>query len=34
VTLGLKFFTRGMLSVAAVLDRLLAGYVVALIMGR
>lgn len=33
VTLGLKFFARGMLSVAAVLIGLIAGYVVALIMG-
>jgi xanthine/uracil permease len=29
VTLGLKFFARGMLSVSAVLIGLLAGYVVA-----
>lgn len=33
VTLGVKFFTRGFLSVAAVLIGLLAGYVVALMMG-
>jgi len=33
VTLGVKFFTRGFLSVAAVLIGLIAGYVVALIMG-
>ena len=33
VTLGLKFFTKGMLSVAAVLLGLLAGYLVALAMG-
>jgi len=33
VTLGLKFFTRGMLSVAAVLIGLIAGYVVAYLMG-
>ncbi|MFT5785438.1 MAG: xanthine permease [Ascidiaceihabitans sp.] len=33
VTLGLKFFTRGLLSVAAVLIGLIAGYVVAYIMG-
>ncbi len=33
VTLGLKFFTKGMLSVAAVLLGLLAGYLVALVMG-
>ena len=33
VTIGLKFFTRGMLSVAAVLLGLLAGYVVAILMG-
>lgn len=33
VTLGLKFFTRGFLSVAAVLVGLIAGYVVALAMG-
>ena len=31
VTLGLKFFTRGMLSISAVLLGLLAGYVVALL---
>ncbi len=34
VTLGLKFFTRGMLSVSAVLLGLLAGYLLALVMGR
>ena len=33
VTLGLKFFTRGMWSVAAVLLGLIAGYVVALALG-
>ncbi len=33
VTLGLKFFTRGMWSVAAVLIGLIAGYVVALALG-
>ncbi len=33
VTLGVKFFTRGFLSVAAVLIGLMAGYVVALMMG-
>jgi xanthine permease len=33
VTLGLKFFTRGMWSVAAILLGLIAGYVVALFMG-
>lgn len=33
VTLGLKFFTRGMWSVAAILLGLIAGYAVALIMG-
>ena len=33
VTLGLKFFTTGMLSVSAVLLGLLAGYVVALVSG-
>jgi NCS2 family nucleobase:cation symporter-2 len=33
VTLGLKFFTRGMLSIAAVLLGLLAGYIVAYFMG-
>jgi NCS2 family nucleobase:cation symporter-2 len=33
VTLGLKFFSRGLLSVAAVLIGLIAGYVVAYIMG-
>lgn len=34
VTLGLKFFTRGMLSVSAVLLGLIAGYVVAFLMGQ
>ena len=33
VTLGLKFFTRGLLPVAAVLIGLIAGYVVAYLMG-
>ncbi len=33
VTLALKFFTRGMLSVSAVLIGLLAGYFVAMLMG-
>jgi NCS2 family nucleobase:cation symporter-2 len=33
VTLGFKFFTRGMLSVAAILIGLLAGYVLAFFMG-
>ncbi len=33
VTLGVKFFTRGFMSVAAVLLGLIAGYVVALMMG-
>ncbi|WGI21825.1 nucleobase:cation symporter-2 family protein [Amylibacter sp. IMCC11727] len=33
VTLGLKFFARGLLSVSAVLVGLIAGYVVAYIMG-
>ncbi|SFA71095.1 nucleobase:cation symporter-2, NCS2 family [Poseidonocella pacifica] len=33
VTLGLKFFARGMLSVSAVLLGLVAGYVVAFLMG-
>ena len=33
VTLGVKFFTRGMLSIAAVLIGLLVGYVVAYFMG-
>ena len=33
VTLGVKFFTRGMLSVAAVLIGLIAGYAVAYILG-
>ena len=33
VTLGVKFFTKGFLSVAAVLIGLIAGYVVALMMG-
>ncbi|MDX1780333.1 MAG: nucleobase:cation symporter-2 family protein [Thalassovita sp.] len=34
VTLGFKFFTRGLSSVAAVLIGLVAGYVVALLMGQ
>jgi xanthine permease len=34
VTLGLKFFARGMLSVSAVLLGLFAGYIVALMMGK
>ena len=34
VTLALKFFTRGMMSVAAVLVGLIAGYVVAYTMGQ
>ncbi|MEE4108840.1 MAG: nucleobase:cation symporter-2 family protein [Halieaceae bacterium] len=34
VTLGLKFFTRGMLSVSAVLLGLLAGYAVAFALGQ
>ena len=34
VTLALKFFTRGMMSVAAVLIGLIAGYVVAYLMGQ
>jgi len=34
VTLALKFFTRGMMSVAAVLIGLIAGYVVAYTMGQ
>jgi len=33
VTLGLKFFTKGMLSISAVLLGLIAGYLVALAMG-
>ncbi len=33
VTLGLKFFTRGMLSIAAVLIGLVVGYIVAYFMG-
>ncbi|SFR46470.1 uracil-xanthine permease family protein [Litoreibacter janthinus] len=33
VTLGLKFFTRGMISVSAVLLGLIAGYIVAFMMG-
>ena len=33
VTLGIKFYSRGFLSVAAVLVGLIAGYIVALIMG-
>jgi len=34
VTLALKFFTRGMMSVAAVLIGLIAGYLVAYLMGQ
>ncbi|MBC6442807.1 MAG: purine permease [Rhodobacteraceae bacterium] len=34
VTLGLKFFARGMLSVSAVLIGLLAGYAVAFVLGQ
>ena len=34
VTLGLKFFTRGMLSISAVLLGLVAGYIVAYAMGE
>jgi len=34
VTLAIKFFTRGFLAVAAVLIGILAGYVVALVMGQ
>ena len=34
VTLGLKFFTRGMLSVSAVLIGLLVGYVLAFLLGE
>ena len=34
VTLGLKFFTRGMLSVSAVLVGLVVGYLVALLLGE
>lgn len=34
VTLALKFFTKGLMSVAAVLVGLIAGYVVALMMGQ
>lgn len=34
VTLGIKFFTKGLASVAAVLVGLIAGYVVALVMGQ
>ncbi|RDD67855.1 purine permease [Thalassococcus profundi] len=34
VTLAIKFFTRGLMSVAAVLIGLVAGYVVALVMGQ
>ena len=33
ITLGLKFFTRGMVSTAAVLIGLVAGYVVAIVLG-
>ena len=34
VTLGLKFFTRGLMSVAAVLIGIIAGYIVAYFMGQ
>jgi len=34
VTLGLKFFTKGMMSVAAVLVGIIAGYIVAYLMGQ
>lgn len=34
VTLGLKFFTRGMLSISAVLLGLIAGYIVAFFLGE
>ncbi|MCB2136752.1 MAG: purine permease [Rhodobacteraceae bacterium] len=34
VTLGIKFFTRGFLSVAAVFIGIVAGYVVAMLMGQ
>ncbi|OWU85741.1 uracil permease [Oceanicola sp. 22II-s10i] len=34
VTLGLKFFTKGLISVSAILVGLIAGYVVALILGQ
>ncbi|MGB7334852.1 MAG: nucleobase:cation symporter-2 family protein [Salaquimonas sp.] len=34
VTLGIKFFTKGFMSVAAILLGLVAGYVVALMMGQ
>ena len=34
VTLALKFFTKGMMSVAAVLIGIIAGYIVALFMGQ
>ena len=34
VTLSLKFFARGMLSISAVLIGLIAGYIVALMMGK
>ncbi len=34
VTLGFKFFTKGMMSVAAVLIGLIAGYIVAFMMGQ
>lgn len=34
VTLAVKFFTRGLMSVAAVLIGLVAGYIVALVMGQ
>ncbi len=34
VTLGIKFFTKGFMSVAAILIGLIAGYIVALMMGQ
>ncbi len=34
VTLGVKFFTKGFMSVAAILIGLVAGYIVALLMGQ
>ncbi len=34
VTLAIKFFTRGLMSVAAILIGLIAGYLVALVMGQ
>ncbi|MDZ7822703.1 MAG: nucleobase:cation symporter-2 family protein [Ahrensia sp.] len=34
VTLGFKFFTKGMLSIAAVLIGIIAGYIVAYLMGQ